>query len=205
MKIISSWDDGGIKDMRIADLMSKHGIETTFYIPVLWQRVNTLKRRYSIDLNELRKISKDHHIGAHTITHPHLTSLSPDDAWTEIFDSKKMLEELVGKAVTSFCYPRGYFNESIKEMVRISGYEDARTTKVGYLYSEDPYETHTALHVGYPRKEYGDKHWTLWGQELFMKAQADPDAVFHFWGHSEEVDRLDEWENLEMFLEKITT
>lgn len=202
MKILSSWDDGSIHDKRMAELMSKYDIETTFYVPVMWQKVNTLKRRYSLSLDELQEIAKVHTIGSHTISHPHLTAIQIDDAYTEIYDSKKMLEDLIDKPVTSFCYPRGYYNDSIKEMVVAAGYSDARTTKVGYLSSADPYETHTAVHVGYPRREYEGKHWAEYAAELINSNNTD-DKVFHFWGHSEEIDRFNQWDNLELFLKAL--
>lgn len=205
MKLLSSWDDGGVHDVRIAELMTKYGIETTFYVPVMWQKVNTLKQRYSISLGQLREIANVHHVGSHTISHPYLTSIPLEAAHTEIFDSKRSMEDLIGKPVTSFCYPRGYCNQPIKELVQAAGYEDARTTKVGYITEpEDPYETHTAVHVGYPREEYGESHWTLYAQSLFREAQKDDDSVFQFWGHGFELEERDEWDNFEMFLEKIT-
>jgi peptidoglycan/xylan/chitin deacetylase (PgdA/CDA1 family) len=46
-------------------------------------------------------------IGAHTVNHPILASLSDDDAQIEIADSKRTLEEITGARVTLFAYPNG--------------------------------------------------------------------------------------------------
>ncbi len=46
-------------------------------------------------------------IGAHTVTHPDLTTLSHDDATAELRDSKLQLEELIQAPVTSAAYPYG--------------------------------------------------------------------------------------------------
>jgi peptidoglycan/xylan/chitin deacetylase (PgdA/CDA1 family) len=47
-------------------------------------------------------------IGAHTCSHPWLVALSADEQQREIFGSKQVLEEQLGRAVTSFAYPYGY-------------------------------------------------------------------------------------------------
>jgi peptidoglycan/xylan/chitin deacetylase (PgdA/CDA1 family) len=203
-KIIASFDDGGIHDTRVAGLMADYEIETTFYIPVLWQQVNAVKGRRSASLDELKLIAKHHRIGAHTISHPLLPAISPDQAVSEICDCKAMLEELLETQVTSFCYPRGRYNEAIKDIVATT-YTDARTTKIGCITEpDDPLETHPAVHVGYNRKEYEGLNWIDYGFELFDQAAKTEGAVFHLWGHSEEIDRLGQWDNLEFFLQGIT-
>ncbi|MFH1962084.1 MAG: polysaccharide deacetylase family protein [bacterium] len=63
--------------------------------------------------------------GAHTVTHPHLAQLSKEEARSEIAQSGKGLEEIIGKEVTSFCYPYGEFNNEIKQMTKDAGYKCA--------------------------------------------------------------------------------
>jgi peptidoglycan/xylan/chitin deacetylase (PgdA/CDA1 family) len=46
-------------------------------------------------------------IGAHTVNHPSLSSLSLESQRNEIVDSKARLEDIVGSPVTSFAYPYG--------------------------------------------------------------------------------------------------
>jgi hypothetical protein len=46
-------------------------------------------------------------IGAHTLTHPILAQLPPDQAWVEISESRALLEAAVGKRVWAFAYPFG--------------------------------------------------------------------------------------------------
>lgn len=47
-------------------------------------------------------------IGAHTCSHSWLAALSADEQRREILGSKQVLEEKLGRAVTSFAYPYGY-------------------------------------------------------------------------------------------------
>jgi len=76
-------------------------------------------------------------IGAHTVTHPILTSLDDAEAHTEIASGKEQLEDLLGKPVRFFAYPNGKvgkdFNAAHVGMVRESGFEAAFTTAIGSI------------------------------------------------------------------------
>lgn len=76
-------------------------------------------------------------VGAHTVTHPILTSLDDDSARSEIADSKQQLESILGKPVRLFAYPNGKagmdYNERHVEMVRQAGFEAAFTTEVSAI------------------------------------------------------------------------
>ena len=69
--------------------------------------------------------------GSHTLTHPMLSHLSPEQARREIADSKRLIEDKLGAPVTAFCYPKGDFNPSVKRLVREEGYRAACTTRPG--------------------------------------------------------------------------
>jgi len=77
----------------------------------------------------------DMEIGAHTVTHPILSTLSPEAAEAEISLCKSELERLVGRAVRSFAYPNGRagtdFTGADVERVRAAGYTGAVTTDWG--------------------------------------------------------------------------
>jgi peptidoglycan/xylan/chitin deacetylase (PgdA/CDA1 family) len=70
-------------------------------------------------------------IGSHGMTHCHLTRVSPGQARGEIFDSKKKLEDLSGRAVRHFCYPYGDCNDTVRDLVGEAGYATATTTEPG--------------------------------------------------------------------------
>jgi peptidoglycan/xylan/chitin deacetylase (PgdA/CDA1 family) len=92
-------------------------------------------------------------VGAHSMTHPALDRLSPVRARAEISDSKHVLEDRLGTAITSFAYPYGFFTEATRQEVKAAGYTAA--CSVGYAISaddEDPF----ALRRTMPRS--GDRH-----------------------------------------------
>ena len=70
-------------------------------------------------------LAAGHGIGAHTLTHPHLTRLPRDRARAEIFDSKALLEDRFGVPVCHFCYPYGEQDEAVRDLVAEAGYVDA--------------------------------------------------------------------------------
>jgi len=79
-------------------------------------------------------------IGAHTISHPILTSLDDERARVEIALGKRQLEDLIGKPVRLFAYPNGKVGQDYDarhvEMVRQAGFSAAFTTAVGAITSD---------------------------------------------------------------------
>ncbi|NRF66522.1 polysaccharide deacetylase family protein [Aquincola sp. S2] len=74
-------------------------------------------------------------IGGHTVTHPILARITPDEARAEMHDGKTRLEALLQQPVTLFAYPNGvpqrdYLPEHV-EMLRSSGFHAAVTTAAG--------------------------------------------------------------------------
>lgn len=61
-------------------------------------------------------------IGSHTLTHPSLNLLAPEEQRREIGQSRQMLEALVGKPVCSFSYPNGRFSADTRAYIQDAGY-----------------------------------------------------------------------------------
>jgi Polysaccharide deacetylase/Glycosyl transferase family 2 len=64
-------------------------------------------------------------IGAHSHTHPELDTLVPGVLEREVVRPKRLLEERLGREVTSFAYPHGYVNARLRRSVRTAGYRSA--------------------------------------------------------------------------------
>lgn len=71
--------------------------------------------------------------GSHTCTHRRLRSLSDEEIWQEITQSKQILEEKLGTPVVSFCYPYGSggFDKQVRPQVFKAGYLLDFSTKKG--------------------------------------------------------------------------
>ncbi|EGJ09781.1 MULTISPECIES: polysaccharide deacetylase family protein [Rubrivivax] len=81
-----------------------------------------------MDAPTLRRLRREGvHFGSHSLTHPRLSRLAPEQMRAEIFDSKAALEDLLGEAVTDFCYPYGDYDERARDYVREAGYRTGLT------------------------------------------------------------------------------
>lgn len=67
------------------------------------------------------------HIGSHGFNHYIQTSLTEDQRMFELVKSRNKLEELLGKTITTFCYPNGGERD-------FSAETGASCAKAGYLY-----------------------------------------------------------------------
>lgn len=74
-------------------------------------------------------------VGAHTVTHCHLPSLTPDRQSHEIVQSRDDCQELTGKSPATFAYPFGNYDDTSPEIVRSAGFQLAVTTEYGRVRS----------------------------------------------------------------------
>jgi peptidoglycan/xylan/chitin deacetylase (PgdA/CDA1 family) len=105
-------------------------------------------------------------IGSHSVTHPLLTSLSEADQHAEIINSRKALEQCLGRRVNAFSYPGGKLNPDTVRIVRDAGFS------AGLMAHGDPVRTGTdPFRLG--RLGIGDWEATPFTQRLeaFFKAQ----------------------------------
>lgn len=66
-------------------------------------------------------------LGAHTVTHPDLSTLDPEASLREMVESRAYLERLTGKAVTTFAYPFCHYTATTVAAARDAGFETAVT------------------------------------------------------------------------------
>jgi peptidoglycan/xylan/chitin deacetylase (PgdA/CDA1 family) len=72
-------------------------------------------------------------IGSHTRTHVYLPSIDLDGVGDEVAGSRRELEDELGQPVTSFSYPQGGWNASIRSIVARAGYQTAVTMDRGAI------------------------------------------------------------------------
>lgn len=129
--VVITIDDGYRTAKDIAwPILKKYGFPFTLYVyPHAISRIPTALR-WS-DLQEMSRAGVD--IQSHTQTHPLLThpgkAMNQKDYlnWIdqELRDSKRHLEEHLGKPVTSLAYPYGGYDELVAERARQAGYSMA--------------------------------------------------------------------------------
>ncbi|MDD3531291.1 MAG: polysaccharide deacetylase family protein [Candidatus Pacebacteria bacterium] len=220
----TSWDDGSVHDLKVAELLSRHGLKGTFYIPETFDGVGGKYASYDRRLteSEIHSLAQTQEIGGHTMSHRRLTSLPLEEASREISDCRDFIQGITGEAPKMFAFPGGAFNESLVEIVREAGFIAARTTRKGVTRiaeSAPQVMDVTIVCQPYPFRRVDKNHY-YWGKLLeplalysprryalswqslarawFKKAYADGD-YFHLYGHSWEIEKYDMWHELDSF------
>jgi peptidoglycan/xylan/chitin deacetylase (PgdA/CDA1 family) len=219
--LTTSWDDGDPADLRLAETLVLHGFRGTFY---LCRDRESRPRLTNREINELAAMPQVE-IGSHTLTHPNLRRLNNRQIDAELRGSKAWLEDLIGKSVTSFCYPNGLHGRSLAARVADAGYSIGRTTVSGHTaLAFDPLLMPTTMQL-YPHKRITQLRHALkerdtrgfknilalrsWSQEpaelahRFVEqagATTGRPAAIHIWGHSWELNEAGLWPALEDLL-----
>ena len=87
--------------------------------------------RRPVTEDELRELAAGVEIGAHTVSHPLLTTLPPEERRREVVESRDRLRELTGQPVTTFSYPHGDVDAGVEDVVRRAGFALACDTQEG--------------------------------------------------------------------------
>ncbi len=144
-----SFDDGMRNNRTVAlPILREYGISATVYVTIgyiggtsPWVGAKNDNRMLSED--EVRELAEaGWELGAHTMTHPDLSTLDYDACRHEIEDSKTALEEIGGDLVETFAYPFGRYGPAAIAAARDSGLTAAVTTGSG---SWAPYELTRAM------------------------------------------------------------
>ncbi len=82
-------------------------------------------------------------IGSHTVTHPILSSITDEESWRELTESRRQLEEGLGREVRLFCFPNGMpsdYRESQVQQIKDAGYACSVVAHFGLVNERtDPY------------------------------------------------------------------
>jgi len=123
-------------------------------------------RARRMDGDELRRITDNGliELGAHTMNHPKLSTLSPREQAREILGSRQFLKEILGRQPSEFSYPFGGaadYTAATIEAVREAGFERACCTTGGAVkVHTDPFQLPRA-HV----ENWGGEEFSRWLQE----------------------------------------
>jgi hypothetical protein len=188
-------------------MLKEHGLRATFYVAPENQE---FAKQNLLTLPEIKDISQDFEIGAHSMTHRRLPTISGQEAEREIIESKAVLEQVTGKEIKVFCYPGGAYTKLHVQLVKNAGYRYARTVARYAFTVDDPYEAGTSLHVYNHRFDLWQTarfakfrpikilrclEWDTLAQAMFDQVIKEG-GIYHIWGHSWEIDEHNDWERL---------
>lgn len=123
-KIVITFDDG-YRDIYTEGLaiMKQCGFTGTLFLAT--DRIRNTPTRYEgvdyLTWQDMRELhAQGFQLGSHTVTHPDLRSLEPEQIEYELGYSKEVIEQEVGEAVESFSYPFS-FPEEDRDFTRFLG------------------------------------------------------------------------------------
>lgn len=64
-------------------------------------------------------------LGAHTVSHPFLTTCDDQSLWYELYDAKQQLESISEQSINVLAYPSGDYNRRVADAAQDAGYHYA--------------------------------------------------------------------------------
>ncbi len=196
-----SYDDGVYSDIRLMDIMRRHGIKGTFNVNagLMIGDKEAEPQTYRLWPDEYGAY-EGFELAVHGYMHPFLDRMAADQVIGEIVNDRRALEELAGYPVHGMAYPYGTYNEALIEQLRHLGIYYSRTTRAtnDFRLPEEFLAWHPTCH-----------HNAGNLMELCDRFLNEPEnkgvglRVFYLWGHSYEFVRNDNWDVIENFCEKM--
>ncbi len=163
-----TFDDGFVDNHdTLAPLLAELGAPATIFVVSGWLGKPHRSAPWTrvVDAEELRALHEaDVEIGAHSVTHPDLSQVSYAEAFAELEQSKRDLEEAIGAPIEVAAYPYGRAGADAVRAAREAGFR-AACAAVGLG------SWHTPHHL--PRQDMGNRS-TLLGLRLKRDGRYEP-------------------------------
>jgi len=139
--VVITFDDG-YRDFYTdaMEIMKQCGFSATIYLAT--DRIHNEARRIEgvdyLTWREVRELRQEGiRFGSHTVTHPDLRSLGPEQIEYELACSKETMENELGEPVNSFAYPFAFpeqdktFTQYLEDVLSNCGFENGVSTILG--------------------------------------------------------------------------
>ena len=200
-----SYDDGVVQDIRLIDIMNKHGLKGTFNINTgRYMREDENREKFygRLKLSESKQLytKSGNEVAVHTLTHSFLHKLKPESIVFEIIEDRKNIENEYNQIARGMAYPYGRYNDKVLEVLKTLGicYSRTATSTEAFDFPENWLVLNPTCHHSSPRlMELAKK---------FVDKKPEPNymmhnCMFYLWGHSYEFDENDNWDVIEKFAE----
>lgn len=204
MKVVQCWDDGVNDDIRLIEILRKHGAKASFNLnpsthkeerEAGWFNEKLGKLVQRLARPELADVYAGFTIANHSLTHPWPTRIPLEQWRSEVSDARKILQDWFQQPVLGFAYPFGDCDDATAAVVREAGHVYARTTK----------NVTPCYPPADPMKFAADRHFRaedFW--DRYDQAKASGCGVFYFWGHSYEICGEEQWEAFEAQIARVS-
>ena len=199
-----SYDDGVAQDIRLIEIMKKHGLKGTFNINSgLYAPEGTTnpegKGRMSKSKCQEVYLNSGMEVAVHGLTHPYLEQLPENLCTYEVLQDRKNLEADFGYMIRGMAYPFGTTSDSVVASLKQCGIAYSRTTvsTEKFTIPTDWLRLPATCHHRNPRLMELARNFV---DNAFLGGP----GLFYLWGHSYEFDRNvpdNNWGIIEEFAE----
>ncbi len=132
-------------------ILERYSVPATIFLTAgllgstnLWMSSKGFPKRNMLSWDHVKEmLARGISFGSHTMTHLPLTEIESEKARWEIMESKKIIEDRIGRSIKHFAYPFGLFSQSVVDHVRQAGFSLACSTCSGFNQpSTDPLLLH---------------------------------------------------------------
>ena len=119
--VVITFDDGYVDAYDSGfPIIKKYNLHATVFMISSY-----IGKKYFLSADQIKEMSDSGYFDFedHTVTHPDLDTLSHDEQYSELSDSKQTLEALTGKKVEYLAYPSGRYNQDTVSIAKSLGYK----------------------------------------------------------------------------------
>jgi peptidoglycan/xylan/chitin deacetylase (PgdA/CDA1 family) len=140
-----TFDDCYRDNLCAAQVLAHYRLPATFFIPTGYIGTDAVFE-WDLDLPRMANLTWDDltemasmgfEFGSHSVTHPNFVRLPKSKAKAELVESKKQLEDHLGRPIRWFAYPFGgkaHFGAHLLPVVQDAGYEGCLSGYGGFIY-----------------------------------------------------------------------
>jgi peptidoglycan/xylan/chitin deacetylase (PgdA/CDA1 family) len=122
-----TFDDGHASNALAAEILAECGGSADFFV-----NPSTVGRAHNLSWDALRQMAAaGMSIQSHGQTHRYLDDLPPDEVRAELRDSKREIEDRLGRSVDVFAPPGGRMGPGFAAVAREAGYSTVCSSRVG--------------------------------------------------------------------------
>lgn len=196
-----SYDDGVEQDIRLMDILDRHGIRCTFNLNSgCWAAEGTVypagqvHRRLTASKAAALYANPHHEVAAHCLTHASLTELSAAEVAHEVLADRENLEAMFGGLVRGLAYPFGTYSDRVVDALRATGVAYART-----VVSTGNFDLPNEWLTLHPTCHHDAPNLTALCDRFLADSVPFGSRLFYLWGHSYEFEANDNWQVMEDF------
>lgn len=200
-----SYDDGMVHDIRLIEIMKRHGLKGTFNLNSgkyaeegqEWPE-GYIYRRMSRNMSVSVYKDSGMEVAVHGLPHPSLATLPVDQCAREVLQDRINLEREYGTIIRGMAYPYSSYNDSVVEVLKLCGIAYSRTTVQTERFDIPPdwLRLPSTCHHANPRL------MEIAGRFVEEKDPQEP-MLFYVWGHSYEFEEDNSWHIMEEFGEYV--